>query len=106
MGEEPQQAGCKALVDQAVKQGAAIQIEEYKGMPHVFPLLPVLDQVPQVQRCLNAWGEFCRICVTEPDLLKSRRTVIIYDTSEETELQFNNLLGVDFNEANCACVAL
>ena len=97
-GEETQQVGCKAVASQAVKQGAVVQTAEYKGMPHVFPMLPGLGQIPQARHCLNTWGEFCRMCVAEPKRLKSCRTAIEYSAAEETELQFDNLLEIQFDE--------
>ncbi|MCJ1283107.1 hypothetical protein MMC26_002434 [Xylographa opegraphella] len=97
-GEELQQVGCKAIASQAVKQGTVVQTAEYSGMPHIFLLLPGLGRLPQATHCLNAWGEFCRMCVDEPKLLKSRRTAIGYSAAEETQLQFNDILEIEFDE--------
>ena len=76
-GEESVLDGCKVIANRAAEQGVAVVWEEYDGMPHIFPLLPGLGPLPQVKRCLEDWGDFCRRCVVQPESLKSSRGVRI-----------------------------
>ena len=75
-GEESTLDSCKVVASRAAEQGGTVVWHEYEGMPHVFPLLPGLSQLPQVKKCLGDWGDFCRRCVLRPQGLKSHGTRI------------------------------
>lgn len=57
MGEERCADGSKMLAAQAGWDGVPVRFEEYKGMPHIFPM--ILSKLPQAQRCLQGWARSC-----------------------------------------------
>ena len=83
-GEESTLDSCKVVASRAADQGTTIIWEEFEGLPHVFPLLPGLSQLPQVKRCLKDWAEFCRSCVIQPESLRSGELHIGYDGGVES----------------------
>ena len=98
-GEESVIDGCKVIANQAAEQGVAVLWEEFEGMPHIFPLLPGLGQLPQVKRCLKDWGEFCRRCVVQPESLKSSQGVRIgYEAGKESSVNIRISCEMDFEE--------
>ena len=87
------------LASRAAEQRVGIFFEKFEGMPHIFPLLPGLRQLPQVKRCLKDWGDFCWNCVVEPGLLKGSKAVLFeYKTGRESLIELEAPGKIAFQE--------
>ena len=98
-GEESVVDGCMVLASRAAEQRVSVFFEKFEGMPHIFPFLPGLRQLPQVKRCLKDWGDFCCNCVVEPDLLKGSKAVLFeYKTGQESLIELEAPGKIAFQE--------
>ena len=59
IGEERMSDGAKAVAQAMANQGVTVQWEEYKHMPHNWPVL--FSRLWQATRCMGHWGEACKL---------------------------------------------
>ena len=100
-GEESVRDGNVVIARQAARQGVKVRWEEHVGMPHIFPLLPGLENIPQVKRCLRSWADFVKDCVKANGVGEGISGVRIgYDGNVVDEIDVVNMSpDLDFNEA-------
>ena len=56
-GQERLVEGMKLLATRSVHQGASVTFCEYRGLPHIFPIM--LGKLPQSARCYAEWAQSC-----------------------------------------------
>ena len=92
--------GCKVIAIRANSQSVPIRFNEYRGMPHIFPMLPGLASLAQVQHSLRELAEFPRTCVEHSGPLEGFRGLCMeYATSNIRSLDIGSTNAIDFAEA-------
>ncbi|KAM0718858.1 hypothetical protein Q7P37_005930 [Cladosporium fusiforme] len=83
MGQERCADGVKMLAAQAARDGVTVRYEEYRGMPHIFPV--ILPKLPQAQRCMKNWADACLGFVRGAGSLLESRGVIVHMPGDREE---------------------
>ncbi|MCJ1360309.1 MAG: hypothetical protein MMC33_010314 [Icmadophila ericetorum] len=97
-GEERMADSSKVIAQRAAKQGVTVVWEQYEAMPHCFPLIPVLNELPQGKRCFRGWAEFMKICFEDPSELTTKGTFVAAKTAKETEVPCSEVIDLEFGE--------
>ena len=66
----------RVLFKLATSSGVPVVWEYYEAMPHAFPTLPILRELPQADQAYRSRGEFCKACVQQAASIISRGTTI------------------------------
>ncbi|MCJ1475798.1 hypothetical protein MMC13_004462 [Lambiella insularis] len=88
MGEERLSDAAKVVAQAAVRQGVIVQWEEYKRMPHNWPML--FPRWWQAARCLEHWAAACNLFSGASGLLQNRGESIDWD-GRTKEVDVRNL---------------
>ena len=64
--------------------------EYYEALPHAFPTLPILRELPQSDRAYHSRGEFCKACVQQPGNI-TRQGKMISVSGEELSLDVQQI---------------
>ena len=73
----------RVLFKLATASGVPVVWEYYEAMPHAFPTLPILRELPQADRAYRSRGEFCKACVQQAARIISYRTTIESNGAEQ-----------------------
>ena len=90
-GEESVLDSNKAIARRAARQGISVKWEEHTGMPHIFPLLPGLEDTPQAGFCLNSWAQFLESC-SKGRMPSTQAVIIGVDGKAKNGVAVPNLL--------------
>ena len=91
-GEEAVADSCKAVAAQALQQKVIIKYEGHAGMPHIFPLLAGMGQVPHV----GSWAHFCQQYSKEASPKGANISLWIdHNTYEELDMRSKDLVSID-----------
>ena len=92
----------KLAAERAAQQGVEVWYEEYKQMPHDFPIMGVtwpwaiIDNWPQSLDCMRSWVEFC-VKMFEEGHIESG--AVVKGLVSDKILEVKQLTGLSFQEA-------
>ncbi|KAL6716759.1 hypothetical protein ACLMJK_006327 [Lecanora helva] len=95
-GEEILADSNQIIAQQAARQGACIQWEQYTAMPHIF--MTILPDLPQSRLCYNKWASFCKNCVGDGGALKSQATIIEGFSLRKTDIPPENMNSLSMEQ--------
>lgn len=79
----------KHVAAKAARQGVKVHFEEWEGMPHCFCM--VLMGTTPSRKSFKSWAEFARMCVKEPQTLRTMGVRIRAKTWREEKLIVDDL---------------
>ena len=81
-GEERCLDGGKMLTSTAATQGVPVQFTEYRGMPHIFPMM--MSSFKQSKDCMLEWAAVCRAMADGVAIESRARVVLSTQTPADT----------------------
>lgn len=96
MGEERLSDGAKIIAQTAATQGVVVHWEEYKGMPHNWPM--IFPSWWQSRRCMEHWAQACLSFAHGRDASSSAETISV--DGQVTKGDVTNLTGLGLQEAS------
>lgn len=73
----------------AAKQGVTVVFEEYETMPHCFAMM--LEHLPIARRFFTGWVGFMRDVVENPEVVKTKGTIIQAKSLKEVDVEVANV---------------
>ena len=101
-GQERFADSAKLAAEHAAQQGLEVWYEEYKQMPHDFPIMGVTwpwaitDNWPQSLDCMRSWAGVC-VKMFEEGHIESG--AVVKGLGSEKTLDVKSLTGLNFQEA-------
>ena len=98
-GEEIVSDSNKVVAQRATSQQVPVWWRYYEAVPHVWHLIPGLEEIPQTEHVMKDWAEFCRYCVMKPGVIRTSAKVMRRRDFRVEEVSMHSLLDMTFHDA-------